>query len=224
MTDPGHRGDPDDPDRIPTQAELDAEDLAELERTSRDADIVDRYPRRRDDPGPAPRVLAHSVRVVWWIAAAAAAAYVVAGFVQRGTITDLLAGRLEPGLAEVNDADAGDAADRAQSMAQFWPPALLIGMVVLMALSYPLLVGIAGQHSRNLRSMYAAVVVVAALFTPVIGDLLFSYDEINVVVRALPWVQFAALLLTLLMVFRRAVNQWLPTSNRVKPGRMLGRG
>ena len=222
MTRPGDRSpdDRDEPERadaVPTQAELDAQDLAELARTSKDADFHDRYPRRPADPGPAPRPLSRAAGL-WWLGAVAVIGYVVYGLIDRNTIRDGLAARLEPGMVEIDDADA---AGRAADMAGFWPPALLIGMPVLMALTYPLLAGIANHHSRNLRSIYGAVTLVVLIFTPVVADLVLSYEQIPLIVRALPWVQFGALVLSLLMVFRRSVNQWLPSSTRVKPTRLL---
>ncbi|MEZ5212395.1 hypothetical protein MYK68_01620 [Gordonia sp. PP30] len=216
MTFPGPHGDDDD-ERIPTQAELDAEDLAELARTSRDADLAARYPRRPADPGPPPAALVRDAVWAWYLSAVAALVCVIFGFATLGATRARLQARLEPQMEGVKQIDAHA---QASSMAHFWPLALLIGWLIAMALSYPLLVNIAKHHSRNLRSIYAALSVVIILFVPLISDLLFKYPEVSPVIRVLAWVSVGALLLSVLMTFRRAAGAWLPSSTRIKPGRV----
>ena len=87
--------DPDRP-RIPTQAELDAEDMAEIARLSKDKDRQNRYPSRRADPGPPPAPLVRDARVLWWIAATACLAWVMYGLINLGWLEDLMAERLLP--------------------------------------------------------------------------------------------------------------------------------
>ncbi|GAC58162.1 hypothetical protein GOHSU_31_00230 [Gordonia hirsuta DSM 44140 = NBRC 16056] len=217
MTLPGAWRDPDDPDRIPTQAELDAEDLAELARTSQDRALTERYPRRPDDPGPAPVALTRDAMWMWYLSAATALVCLIYGLATLGSEIDRLTARLEPQMADVQTIDAQATA---ASIAGFWPPALLIGWLLAMAVTYPLLTGIARHHSRNLRSVYAAVCVVVALFVPLIADLLFAYDEVPAVIRVLAWVSFGALLASVVMTFRGGIGRWLPESMRVKPSRV----
>ena len=209
---------PDDPDRIPTQAELDAEDMAEIARQSKDADLRDRYPGRPVDPGPPPTALVRDARIVWALSAVAGLIWVVYGFVHLSEITDRLAARLEPGLADVPDIDP---AAEAESMAGFWPWAFLIGLPIAVAVTWPLLVGVARWHSRNVRNVYLSAVVVIVLFIPVCADLLFNYPDSPRWVWALAWVQFGLLILSALVVMRRVVSAWLPPSMRVKPFRMV---
>ena len=218
MTTPGSPdGDMPDDDRLPTQAELDAQDLAEIARKSKDRNLANRYPTRPEDPGPAPMELLRDARVLWWIAAAACLTWVVYGLANLGMLEELMAVRLRPGLEEVPGVDPDS---KALSMASFWTPALLIGMPVFTALSYPLLVGIVKFNSRNVRSIYVAVLAVAVLFTIVGADLLFNYPEISVVWRIIAWVECGALVLSALVTMRRAPNEWLPkTSLVVKPFR-----
>lgn len=217
MTTPGQWGDPDDEDRLPTQAELDAEDLAELARTSRDADLDARYPRRPLDPGPPPAALTRDALGAWYLAAAATLVCLVYGFATLGSIQDRLAARLEPQMAGVQKIDAHA---QASSMASFWPPALLVGWLIAMALTYLLLISIAKHHSRNLRSIYAALTLVAVMFVPLTSDLLFSYPEVPAMIRVSAWVTVGALLLSVLMTFRGSVSRWLPASMRIKPSRV----
>lgn len=227
MTFPGTWGDPDGTDRdkadrdkadrIPTQAELDAEDLAEIARTSQDAELAARYPRREADPGPAPRALTHYAVFCWYVSAAAALTCIVYGFVRLGAEMQWLRDRLEPQMVDAKQIDPGA---QAESMAHFWPPALLIGWLIAMALTYPLLVSIAKHHSRNVRSIYAALAVVVVLFVPLISDLLFNYPQAHGVIRVLAWVSVGALILSVLMTFSGGAGQWLPASMRIKPTRV----
>ncbi|NLG46482.1 hypothetical protein [Gordonia sp. (in: high G+C Gram-positive bacteria)] len=207
--------DPDRP-RIPTQAELDAEDMAEIARLSKDKDRQNRYPSRRADPGPPPAPLVRDARVLWWIAATACLAWVMYGLINLGWLEDLMAERLLPGLYDVPDVDPES---KASSMADFWTPALLLGIPLFTALGYPLLVGIAKSNSRNVRSIYLALITVTVLFTVVGADLLFGYDEVSVTVRILAWVQCGALVLSGIVTMRRSISQWLPGAMTVKPFR-----
>lgn len=220
MTLPGAWRDPDDPDRFPTQAELDAEDLAELARTSQDRALTERYPRRPDDPGPAPVALTRDALWMWYLSAGSALVCLIYGLATLGSEIDRLTTRLEPQMADVQTIDAQATA---ASIAGFWPPALLIGWLLAMAVTYPLLTGIARHHSRNLRSVYAAVCVVVALFVPLIADLLFAYDEVPTLIRVLAWISFGALLVSVVMTFRGSIGRWLPESMRVKPSRVWRR-
>ncbi len=210
-----------DPDRIPTQAELDAEDMAEIARKSKDSEHRDRYPARPVDPGVPPLALTRDARVAWLIAGAACLVWVIYGFAHVSDITDLLADRLRPGLEKVPDVDP---AEKAKSMAAFWPPAFLIGIPVLMALTWPMLVAIATKHSRNLRNVYMSTLVVLLLFVPVCADLLFNYPGSPRWVWAMAWVQFGSLILSILMTLRSSVGQWLPPSMRVRPMRVARGG
>ncbi|AVL99373.1 hypothetical protein C6V83_02795 [Gordonia iterans] len=218
MTYPGTWGDPDDSEHIPTQAELDAEDLAELERSSRDADLAARYPRRPEDPGPPPTALTRDALICWYVAALAALACIVYGFATLGAAVDRLADRLEPQMAEVHQIDG---TRTAESMAAFWPPALIAGWLVAIAITYPLLVAIGRHHSRNVRSIYAAVCILTVMFVPLISDLLFDYPEVPSVFRVAAWVSVAGLLLSVLMTFRGSVGGWLPASTRLKPSKVF---
>ncbi|EGD55095.1 hypothetical protein [Gordonia neofelifaecis] len=215
MSTPGPFDDPDG-DRIPTQAELDAEDLAEIARKSKDSDLTSRYPSRPVDPGPPPVALTRDARVVWGIGALACAAWMVYGFANLSWLEGLMAQRLQPGLQTLPGVDPEA---KALSMASFWTPALLIGIPVFTALGYPLLFGIVASHSRNLRSIYLSVITVTVLFTIVGADLLFHYDEVSPVLRVLAWVQCGALILSGLITLRRPVNEWLPKSMAMKPFR-----
>ncbi|MFZ2510831.1 MAG: hypothetical protein WAW85_07055 [Gordonia sp. (in: high G+C Gram-positive bacteria)] len=217
MTLPGAWHDPDDSESIPTQAELDAEDLAELARTSADRALTDRYPRREQDPGPAPVALTRDALYVWYVSAGTALVCIGYGLVTLGGATRRLADRL---ATQMSDAQQIDPHATADSMAAFWPPALLIGWLLAMAVTYPLLTAIAKHHSRNLRSMYAAVCVVVALFVPLIGDLIFAYPEVPSAFRVLAWTSAGTLLLSSLITFRGAVGRWLPESTRIRPSRV----
>ncbi|AUH67716.1 MULTISPECIES: hypothetical protein [Gordonia] len=221
MTTPGPFDDDADRDRIPTQAELDAEDLAEIARRSKDSDLSGRYPARPVDPGPPPVALVRDARVVWAIAAVACLAWVVYGFANLSWLEGLMAERLQPGLQNVPGVDPGE---KAASMASFWTPALLVGIPLFTALGYPLLVGTARAHSRNLRSIYLSVITVTVLFTVVGADLLFHYPEVSASLRVLAWVQCGVLVLSALITLRRPINEWLPKSMAMKPFRRASGG
>ncbi|MGO3326871.1 hypothetical protein [Gordonia sp. (in: high G+C Gram-positive bacteria)] len=210
-----------DPDRIPTQAELDAEDLAEIARRSKDTAERDRYPTRPVDPGPPPLALTRDARVAWLLSAVAGLIWVVYGFANLSVTTSRLANRLRPGLEDVPDVDS---AEKAHSLAQFWPPAFLVGIPIVVAVSGLMLVGIARGHSRNLRNVYLATVVVILLFVPVSADLLFNYPDSPRWVWTMAWIQFALLIVSALMTLRRSVGRWLPTTMRVRPMRVARGG
>lgn len=211
-------GDSNDAPRRPTQAELDAEDLAEIAKDTERADLTGRYPRRETDPGPPPAVLTRGVVGAWWAAAAVWLICFGYGFATLGDITDRLRARLAPQMEGIPNVDA---ATESRSMGGVFPPALLIGLMAAMLISYPLLVGIAKHHSRNLRSIYAALVVIIMLFIPACSDLLFNYPDTSALWRVLMWIQFGALGVSVVLAFTSPVNRWLPPSMRVKPMRMV---
>lgn len=214
MTEPA-----DDPDRLPTQAELDAEDLAAIERSSRDVDAAGRYPPREDDPGPPPAALARHARVAWWGAAVAGLICVGYGFTHLGTITDLLRQRLQEGV--ITDPRNASSADQVDSLARFFPPFMLVMIVVFLVVEYLLLRAAANQHSRNCRNFFLSAVVVNLLCIPIGVDLLFGYPDVSSLMPIIGWIQFGLLILASLFTLQRAVNQWLPPSNRMRPSRML---
>lgn len=92
----------DDPDKIPTQAELDAMDLAELASTSAESNVA--YPPRDEVPGPPPSALSRDAWVLWWIAAAAGIASAVYLLANMGGVIDGLKqrfhGELEQAIAD----------------------------------------------------------------------------------------------------------------------------
>lgn len=214
-----------DPDRIPTQAELDAEDLAEIERQRAAAggDEALLYPDHRADPGPPPQALA-TARLLWLGSAVAGLISVGYGFWNLGLIREVLAARLLEGLVADADPSMGDPVGRAESMADFFPPAMLVMIPVLLAIEYPLLRAVATHHSRNCRNMFIAAAVVNLLFIPIGIDLLFDYPEVSGVMPIIGWLQFALLLVAAIFTLRRAVERWLPPSTRIRPSRMLRPG
>ncbi len=221
MTDPHGPGDPHDrdPERIPTQAELDAEDLAELERSSRDRDQAALYPPRPADPGSPPAALALHARVVWWGAAVIGLVLAVYGFFNLSTITDDLRQRLLEGV--VTDPANSAPEDQVETLAGFFPPFMLVMIVVVLVIEYLLLVAAVTHHSRHCRNFFLAAVVVHLLCIPVGVDLLFRYPDISSTMVVLSWVQFVLLVIAALLTARRSVNIWLPESTRMKPTRML---
>ncbi|MGV9711396.1 hypothetical protein ACWDTI_12110 [Gordonia sp. NPDC003424] len=214
MTDPA-----DDPDRVPTQAELDAEDLAAIERSSRDRDQATLYPPRESDPGPAPAALSRHARVAWWGAAIAGLVSVGYGFLNLGTITDLLRQRLLQGIT--TDPRNASSPDQVNSLAGFFPPFMLVMIVVFLVVEYLLLVAAANHHSRNCRNFFLAAVVVNLLCIPIGIDLLFRYPEVSSLMPIVGWIQFGLLVLAALFTLQRAVNRWLPASTRMRPSRVL---
>ncbi|WAC57389.1 hypothetical protein [Gordonia sp. SL306] len=210
---------PDDPDRIPSQAELDAEDLAEIERSSKDRDQANLYPPRTDDPGPAPAALSLHARVAFWGAAAAGLVSVVYGFVNLGLISDALRQRLLDGV--IDDPRNASPQGQVDSLAGFFPPFMLIMIVVFLAVEYALLVAAAHHNSRNCRNFFLAAVVVNLLCIPIGIDLLFQYPEVWSAMVVISWIQFALLIVAAMFTVRRSVNQWLPESTRMRPTRMM---
>ena len=211
----GLPGGPDD--RIPTQAELDAEDLAEIARKSNDSDHRDRYPARPPEAGPAPAALVRDARVLWIASGIACVVWILYGLIEFGRIRSLMEERLMPGLAP----DLADAREKAHQLAGFWPIAFMVGIPLLLALTWPMLVWIAKGHSRNLRSVYLSTIVVLVLFIPVCADLMFNYPEIPRWVGITAWIQAGLLVLSGLSTLRRDVGRWLPPSMRMKPMRMV---
>lgn len=214
--------DPDQPDRIPTQAELDAEDLAEIARTSADRDVAALYPSRPDDPGVPPAALTLHARILWFGAAVAALVIVVYGFLNLGLISDALRQRLVEGVA--TDPKNASPVDQIDSIAGFFPPFMLVMIVVLLAIEYPLLAGTVTYHSRNARNFFVSAVVVNLLCIPIGIDLLLRYPTVPSELIIVAWIQFALLLLAALCSLRRAVNTWLPDSTRMKPSKMFRPG
>ncbi|MCZ4653011.1 hypothetical protein O4157_16485 [Gordonia amicalis] len=217
----GANGDPHDrdPERIPSQAELDAEDLAELERSSRDHDQASLYPPRPADPGRPPVALVLHARVVWWAAAVIGSILALYGFFNLSTITDDLRLRLLEGV--VSDPANSAPEDQIDTLAGFFPLFMLVMIVVVLVIEYLLLVAAATHHSRHCRNFFLAAVVVHLLCIPVGVDLLFRYPDITSTMVVLSYVQFALLVIAALFTLRRSVNTWLPESTRMKPTRML---
>ncbi|GAC47669.1 hypothetical protein [Gordonia aichiensis] len=208
-----------EPDHVPSQAELDAEDMAAIARRSKDKDEAVLYPSRPVDPGPPPRVLTVPARVAFWGAAVAGLIAFVYGFVNVGTIRGLLRDRLRDGLA--SDPRNAAPADRIDTMANFFPPFMLIMIVVFLAIEYVLLVGAATHHSRNCRNFYLAAVLVNLLCIPIGIDLLFRYPDVWSALPVIGWIQFALLAVSALCTIQRSVNRWLPQSTRMRPMRMV---
>ncbi|GAA2057612.1 hypothetical protein GCM10009722_15750 [Williamsia deligens] len=197
-------------------AELDAMDMAEIaaRRTS-----ADKHLRDADDPGPPPASLRHAL-TIWYLQAAFALVSVVYGFSSLGTIQDALRASLTDGV--VRDPDNAAPAGKIDSLSSTVPPILLVGILVALAIQYPLLVAIARRHSRSCRNFYVTVVVITALAIPVGIDLLFGYPEIPTVMSVVAWVQLGLVVLSALFTFRREVNLWLPEPMRLRPGRTTG--
>lgn len=201
--------------RVPTQAELDAADLAEIaEQQSAEkrnpAPRLGVTPHRVADPGPPPA----SLRLAYWLwvgAAGCAAIGIIYGFARLSTINQLILPRLREGVTKP------DELQRVDSMSHWIPTACLITAIVLLAIQYPLLVAIARQHSRNCRNFYTAATLAMLLGIPIGLDLLFSYHEIWVGIRVLGWLQFALLAASVVCVFSGGVNKWLPRSERIRP-------
>ena len=193
-------------------AELDAMDMAEIAagRTSADKHLRD------EDPGPPPASLRYAM-ITWYMSAIAALFSVVYGFASLGTIGDALRARLADGV--VRDPDNAAPASDIGSMSTTIPPILLVGIIVALAIQYPLIAAIARHHSRNCRNFYVTVVVVTLLAIPVGVDLLFAYSQVPTVESVIAWIQFGLLILSALFTFRRDVNIWLPPPMRLRPGR-----
>ena len=208
-----------DPERVPSQAELDAEDLAALARTSKDRDRANLYPSRQDQPGPPPRALAVHARVAWWGAAVCGLICVVYGFLNLGMISDLLRQRLLDGVAS----DRVNAAPENQvnSLAGFFPPFMLVMIIVFLAIEYPLLVAAASRHSRNSRNFFLTTVIVHMLCVSIGVDLLFRYPQVRSSMVVISWLMFALLAVAGLCSLRRVVDRWLPESSRMRPSRMF---
>ena len=221
MTDP-HRPAGDDWERIPTQAELDAQDLAELQRTSADRDHANLYPKRPEDPGPPPRALVVDARVAWWGAAVCGLIVVVYGAANISLISGLLRDRLLSDTAA--DPNVELSTDRIDAFANTAGIPMLVITVLLLVGEYLFLRAAATHHSRNCRNFFLAMIAVNLLCIPIGLDLLFRYDELWSGIVIVGWLQFALLLIAAVMTLRRSVNSWLPQSTRMRPGRMLKPG
>lgn len=209
---------PPDLSGMPTLAELDAMDMAELAagRKSKDKDHAN-----FDEPTPPPASL-HHAWLLWIGAAVAALVSVVYGFANLGAISDLLNERLQLGVAQ--DPNNAAPADRIDSLSGLFPPALLITTLVLLAIQYPLLVATSRRRSRGTRNLYVTLVVVMLLCIPMGMDLLFDYPAVPGALRVVGWIQFALLLLSALFTLRRSVDRWLPPSERMKPSHLIRPG
>ena len=188
MTDPS----PDDPDRMPSQAELDAEDLAELQRTSADRDRANLYPARPEDPGPPPAALVLYARVAWWGAAVAGLVCIVYGMINLGAIQSLLLNRLL--VDSVTTPKGQPTTAQMDTFASVLP---VVGLVI------------------------TALFVLNLLCIPVGLDLFFGYPTLWTGAVVLGWVQFALLVVAVVMTLRRGVDRWLPASTRMRPTKML---
>lgn len=209
---------PDDPD-LPSQAELDAEDLAELGRTSGDRDHANLYPKPEVDPGPAPRALTVHARLVFYGAALSGALCVLYGVLTAGAVTERLRDRLllgvieEPGVELSTDGITGFAG---------WAPWFMFTVtVLLLVVEGALLVWTVRHHSRNLRNLFLTTVLVNLLCIPIGLDLLFRYPDVWSGVTILAWIQFGLLTLSAILVLRKPVELWLPPSTRMRPMRLL---
>ena len=136
-----------------------------------------------------------------------------------GTITDDLRNRLLEGV--VSDPANSAPESEVETLAGFFPPFMLVMIVVVLASEYACLVTAASQHSRHLRNFFLAAVVVHLLCIPVGVDLLFRYPDVSSVIVVLSYLQFGLLVVAALCTLRRPVNQWLPESTRMKPTRMM---
>ncbi|MFT4199778.1 hypothetical protein [Gordonia sp. (in: high G+C Gram-positive bacteria)] len=217
----------DDPDALPSQAELDALDMAELTRTSGESDMG--YPTPDEPAGPPPPALARDAWVLWWIGAAAGIASAVYLLVNIGSICDGLQQRL---LADIKKAideaqHAGKKplsmpADEYHGLSHFLPPTMLVAIVVLLALQFVLLRAVGVHHSRNARNIFLAMVLINLVCIPTGMDLLRFADSAPTMV-IVGWIQFGALLLAALCTLRPAVGRWLPAPTGIgkvfRPGR-----
>lgn len=196
--------------------------MAEIARTSKDRDVSALYPTRAGDPGPPPVALALHARVAWWGAAVAGLVVVVYGFVNLGLISDLLRQRLVQGI--VDDPHNASPAGQVDSIAGFFPPFMLVMIVVFLAAEYSMLMGAATHHSRHVRNFFVATVVVNVLCVPIGVDLLLRYSEIPSALVIISWTQAALLVVAMLFTLRRPVDRWLPESTRMKPTKMFRPG
>lgn len=215
MTDPS----PDDPDRMPSQAELDAEDLAELQRTSADRDRANLYPARPKDPGPPPAALVLYARVAWWGAAVAGLVCIVYGMINLGAIQSLLLNRLL--VDSVTTPKGQPTTAQMDTFASVLPVVGLVITALFLIGEYVFLVAAASRHSRNCRNFFLTLVVLNLLCIPVGLDLFFGYPTLWTGAVVLGWVQFALLVVAVVMTLRRGVDRWLPASTRMRPTKML---
>ncbi|MEP9416188.1 hypothetical protein ABLE92_17905 [Gordonia sp. VNQ95] len=211
---------PDDADRTPTQAELDAEDLAELrKRNSADRDRANLYPKRPGAPGPAPAALVLHARVAWWAAAVCGLICIVYGAVNLGATRDALRHRM---LVDAVTTPKGQpTGDQITTFADVLPVAGLVIAALFLVGEYAFLVAAVSHHSRNCRNFFLAIVALHLMCIPIGLDLFFRYPELWSGSVVLGWLQFALLVIAAVMTLRRGVNRWLPESTRMRPTRML---
>lgn len=218
----------DDPDRIPSQAELDAMDLAELTRSSAEADV--RYPQREEDPGPVPAALARDAWVLWWFGAAAGIASAVYLLLNLGAISDALQDRLRTDM-EKAIAEAASRVEKTTSqpvmppdefhgLSHFLPPVMLGAIVLLLAAQFFLLRAVTVHHSRNARNIFLAVVLINLVCIPTGMDLL-KFSESAPTMVIVGWIQFGALALAALSTLRPAASRWLPAARSMRPSKMM---
>ena len=210
---------PDDPDRLPTQAELDAQDLAQMARTSRDKDQANLYPAPPSDPGPPPRVLTVGARVSFWGAATAGVVCLIYGIVWFNSISDALHHRMSSDAAAAPKGQPN--AQQIDSSSVILPAVGLVILALFVVAQYVTLVAIASHHSRSARSFFLALVVLNLMCIPVGLDLFYDYPTLWSGAVICGWLQFGLLVLTAILTLRRPVGRWLPESTRIRPTRML---
>jgi uncharacterized membrane protein YhaH (DUF805 family) len=209
----------DESDRTPTQAELDAMDLAALTRSSTESHVG--YPARQTAEGPPPAALVRDAWVFWWIAAAAGIASAVYLLLNIGSISDSLQQRLVDDIASEGP-NAKAPADQFNGLAHFLPPFMLVVLVVLLVMQYVLLRATGVHHSRNSRNIFLALVLINLVCIPTGMDLLqFAKDAKTMVIVG--WIQFGALILAALCTLRPSVGRWLPPSRGLSPVKALRR-
>ncbi|MFT3898852.1 MAG: hypothetical protein QM728_01215 [Gordonia sp. (in: high G+C Gram-positive bacteria)] len=218
----------DDPDAIPSQAELDELDLEELASTSAESDLA--YPIRDQPIGPPPPALARDTWAFWWISAAAGIASAVYLLVNVVSVSDSLQRRLMDDIkkaideaARTNQKPLTMPADEYHGLAHFLPPAMVVTILVLLAVQFLLLRAVTAHHSRNARNIFLAMVLLNLVCIPTGMDLLRFADNAPAMF-AVGWVQFGALLLSALCILRPSVGQWLPVNPRVGMGKLMRPG
>lgn len=185
-----------------------------MQRQSADKDAAALRADQEGAIGEPPAAL-RQAWLFWNGAAVAALISVLYGFINLGTVTDAVRQYLQQG--EISDPQNAAPDGQVDSLASFFPPAMLIATLVLLAIEYPLLVATSRNHSRNCRNCFATVVVVNLLCIPIGIDLLFAHPQISGVIAIVGWVQFALLVLSVLCTYRKAVGEWLPASMRMRP-------
>ncbi|GAA3045291.1 hypothetical protein GCM10010528_25720 [Gordonia defluvii] len=218
----------DDRDPIPSQAELDEMDMAELTRTSAESHVA--YPTRDEPAGPPPAALVRDAWVCWWIAAAAGLASAVFLLINLGSISGSLQERLRTDMERAIAEAAAKAtkaanppsmpADGFHGLAHLLPPVMLMAIVALLVVQFLLLRGVSVHHSRNSRSIFLAAVLINLVCIPTGMDLLRFADNAPSMV-IVGWIQFGALMLAALCTLRPAVGRWLPAPRALRAGKLL---